>query len=213
MRKTLWLLGCLVVLNPFAVAAGANDATTTEPEATATPALFVQDLGNRALAVVTDKSLTQEQRVDHYRTLLRESFDLATIGRFVIGRAWAQATPEQRATYSELFEALVVKIYGDRLALAPGASFGVRAARPESDHDFIVASEVQRAQGPPVRIDWRVRQKGDRYAILDVVVDGVSLSVTQRQEYTAIIQKSGGVEGLLDRMRQRLNTPAAPQPG
>lgn len=167
---------------------------------------FVQGLGDRAIAVVSNKTLTPDVRNEKLRALLRDSFDLHTIGRFVIGRTWLTATPEQQKEYIDLFEALVIRSYGDRLALYTGEGFEVTGARPETEKDTNVTSQIVHPDGSqPTSIDWRIRQRDGKYGVIDVVVEGISLSVTQRQEYAAIIQKDGGrIDGLLAMMRQQV---------
>lgn len=166
---------------------------------------FVQSLGDRAIAILADKKISEEERSNKFREMLRDSFDLQTIARFVIGRAWNTATPDQQAEYMRLFEALVVKTYSDRFALYTGEGFKARKSRPEGDKDFIVNSDITHPDGTkPTQVDWRIRQKGDKMGIIDVVVEGVSMSVTQRQEYASVLQRNGGdFNALLDLMRQR----------
>lgn len=203
---TLMLAAPLALL-PHAV--WAQDTSGTEISVQSAQGKFIQSLGNRAIAILADKSISAEQRSTQFRAMLRESFDLPTIGRFVIGRSWNAATPEQRAEYSRLFEELVVKTYSDRFALYTGEGFRVRAVRPEGEKDYIVNSDITHPDGSaPTTVDWRVRQKDGRLGIIDVVVEGVSMSVTQRQEYAAVIQRNGGnLDGLLDLMRQRVQEP------
>jgi phospholipid transport system substrate-binding protein len=181
-------------------------ANTPEDALKAPAGRFVQDLGDRAIAQITDKNLTPEQRNTRYRDILLSSFDMKTIGHFVIGRAWNAATPDQQQEYLKLFEQLVVKTYGDRLNLYSGEGFRVKSVRPESDMDSIVGSEITHADGSePTKVDWRVRQKDGKLAVIDVVVEGVSQSVTQRDEYASIIQRDGGkIDGLLDLMRKQV---------
>ncbi len=169
---------------------------------------FIQDLGSQAIAIMADKSLTQDQRANHYSALLHDAFDLPTIGHFVLGRAWATATPQQQQDFMKLFEALVIKMYGDRLSFYSGEGFQVTAVRQEDEKNSIVSSQVTHPDGAaPTSIDWRVRQNGDKMSIVDVSVEGVSQSVTQRDEYTSIIQRNGGnINPLLDLMRQQLQS-------
>lgn len=193
--------------------AALGPAAQTHDEALKTPCgKFVQELGDRAIGIVADKNLTPDQRGAKFREILSDSFDLMTIGRFVIGRSWNAATPEQQKEYMGLFENLVVKSYGDRLTLYTGEGFMVTAERAESEKDFIVNSQITHPDGSqPTVIDWRVRQRNGKLGVIDVVVEGVSLSVTQRQEYSAVIQNNGGqIDGLLVLMRQQLET-APPQ--
>ncbi|MDD4617086.1 MAG: ABC transporter substrate-binding protein [Alphaproteobacteria bacterium] len=207
----------LLIGTGIALAALSPTVSLADPLPAATPLLrpapsqqvdanaFIQNLGNQAIGTITDRSLSETQRTSRYYEILRNAFDMKTIGRFVIGRAWNTAQPAQQAEFMKLFEDLVVRIYGDRLKLYNGQSFRVKGARPESEKDVIVSSEVvPSGGGQPTSVDWRVRNEGDRLAIIDVVINGVSQSVTQRQEYAAIIQRDGGrLDMLLDYMRER----------
>jgi len=208
----LFLLGLPIA----ALAEDTSPPAQTHDQAVATPAgKFIQGLGDQAISVIADKSLSQDQRSDHFREMLRSSFDLPTIGRFVIGRSWNAATPDQQQEYMKLFESLVVKTYSDRFALYTGEGFRVTGVRPETEKDVVVTSEITHPDGSePTTVDWRVRNKNGKLGIIDVVVEGVSLSVTQRQEYASIIQRDGGkLDGLLSLMRQQLQEPAGNQPG
>ncbi|HEU0117650.1 MAG TPA: ABC transporter substrate-binding protein [Alphaproteobacteria bacterium] len=219
--RPLYLVLALAIASPAMIATPAfaqDDASTDAGAAGATGhdaavktpvGKFIQQLGDRAIAVIANKSITIDQRSDKFRNILQDSFDLPTIGRFVIGRTWNTATPEQQQEYMKLFEALVIKSYGDRLTLYTGEGFTVTGSRPESDKDFIVNSQITHPDGSePTAIDWRVRQKNGKLGVIDVVVEGVSLSVTQRQEYASVIQRNGGqIDGLLTLMRQQLQGP------
>jgi phospholipid transport system substrate-binding protein len=171
---------------------------------------FIQDLGDQAIAILAEKSITPEQRETKFRQMLRDTFDLSTIGRFVIGRNWLAATPDQQKEYMRLFEELVVKTYSDRFVMYTGEGFRVRSVAPAGTRDFVVRSEITHPDGSPsTTVDWRLRNKNGKLGIIDVVVEGVSMSVTQRQEYAAVIERSGGnIDGLLNVMRQHLRNTA-----
>ena len=176
---------------------------------------FIQDLGDSAIGAIADKSITPAQRSNKFRDILQTSFDLQTIGRFVIGRSWNSASPEQQKEYMRLFQELVIKTYGDRMTLYTGEGFRVASARAETEKDWIVVSQITHPDGSqPTSIDWRVRLRDGKLGVIDVVVEGVSLSVTQRQEYAAVIQRNGGqIDGLLDEMRHQLQAPTTPTSG
>jgi len=203
--------GFCLVLAPLAAHADPAPATRAENTAETAQTKFIQGLGDRAIAILADKKNGPDQRSEKFRAMLRDSFDLPTIGRFVLGRTWLSASPAQQEEYMRLFEALVVKTYSDRFALYTGEGFRVRNSHPEGEKDFIVVSEITHPDGStPTEVDWRVRQKDGKLGIIDVVVEGVSMSVTQRQEYAAVIQRNGGnIDALLDMMRQRTQAPTA----
>lgn len=208
---SFFLIGIFALGLPIAAQAQ-TDASGNEAAATASPqGKFIQDLGDKAIAILADKSLTDEQRNQQFRQMLRDSFDLMTIGRFALGRNWRAATPEQQKEYMGLFEELVVRTYSDRFALYTGEGFRVRNVRPEGEKDFIVNSDITHPDGsPPTTVDWRLRQKSGKLGIIDVVVEGVSMSVTQRQEYASVIERNGGnIDALLDMMRERIKAPTS----
>lgn len=202
--RYILLLMMLIAAVPFVPQAQAQTQTQQAPEEK-----FVQDLGNRAIAVMADKSLSADQRTQTYRELLRNAFDLQTIGHFVLGRAWTTASSEQKKNFLQLFEQMVLNTYGNRLSFYTGEGFKVKSARQESDKDAVVNSEVTHANGtPPTPVDWRIRNQDGKMSVIDVVVEGVSQSVTQRQEFAAIIQHdNGNIDGLLAQMKQRLQNP------
>lgn len=187
-------------------------ALLTTP-AMATPALatsaeqtFVQGLGEKALSILADKSVSEGEAKTQFKKMMNENFDLPAIGRFVLGRYWHGATPAQQQEYTTLFNRMVEKIYTDRFSLYSGETFNVTGSRADpSGGDTMVISQVVRPQGPPVNVEWRVR-KGDagKLKIMDVVVEGVSMSVTQRAEFASVIQRGGGqLDALLQMMRDR----------
>jgi phospholipid transport system substrate-binding protein len=216
MRTILILAAAGLLSLPVLIAAPAafadppsmpNMANTPEDAQKTQDGKFIQDLGNNAIANIQNSSLSQEERNDKYRELLNNAFDMKNIAHFVIGRAWDRAPPQQQQEYLDLFNKIVLKTYGDRLNLYSGENFQVTGVRPESDKDSIVSSQITHPDGSaPTKIDWRVRLKdGNKPMVEDVVVEGVSQSVTQRDEYSSIVQQDGGkLDNLLNLMRQQL---------
>lgn len=165
---------------------------------------FIRTLGGDAIHMLSDKSLDPSQRESEFRRLLTAGFDVDEISRFVLGRFWRQASDAQKAEYRRLFEDYVVKAYATRLGDYSGETFAVREQRPAEEGDVVVLSEIDRPNGPPIHVDWRCRKAGDSFKIVDVVVEGVSMAITQRQEFAAVIQNGGGnVAVLIDQLRKK----------
>jgi phospholipid transport system substrate-binding protein len=176
-------------------------------------AKFIQDLGARAIDVLVKPQLARDESMRRFRVLLNEGFDVPYIGRFVLGQNWRSATPQQQQEYTALFERLIVQVYADRFAQYSGKNLDVNETlkitshRPEGDTDSIVSSQIIRPDAPPVAVDWRVRPRGDALKVIDVAVEGVSMSVTQRSEFSSVIQRGGGqIESLLQTLRQRVGS-------
>jgi phospholipid transport system substrate-binding protein len=122
----------------------------------------------------------------------------------VLGRFWRQATDQQKAEFRKLFEDYVVKSYANRLSQYSGETLSIKETRPSEEGEVLVTSQIDRPNGPPVRIDWRCRAEGENYKIIDVVVEGISMAITQRQEFASVIQNSGGnVQALIDQLRAK----------
>ena len=164
---------------------------------------FIASLGDRALQVLVTDSQDPTERDNAFRGILDEGFDLPLIGRYALGRYWRRATPEQRSEYVRLFEDFIVVTYVARLGEYSGETLRVVSSRPD-DQDTIVTSEIVVEGRPSIRVDWRVRNGDTEPKIIDVIVEGVSMLLTQRDEFASVIQRSGGnVEGLLSRLREK----------
>src|SRR5260221_12694036 len=166
------------------------------------PRAFINTLGTRAIEVL-GPSVAPAQRLARFRDLFHNDFDIPGIGQFVLGRYWRTATPQEQQEFLKLFQEYVAQAYSGRLGEYAGEPFRVVGNRPNGD-EIIVSSQVVRSGGNPIQIDWYVVNQGGKPKIADVYVAGVSIKVTQRDEFASIIQRDGGkIDGLLNRLRQK----------
>lgn len=174
---------------------------------------FIQNLGDKAISTLADKSVTPEAAAKTFHDMLVNDFDLDLLGKFALGpTTWKAATAEQRSQYLKLFEKLVVQIYSDRFSLYHGETWKVTDAKAEDDRDTYVSGLIVKPNpsAPPVKVDWRVRNKGGRQQVIDVIVEGVSMTVTQRSEFAAVIQKNGGdLDAFIKTLQERTAVPPA----
>lgn len=168
---------------------------------------FIQNLGDRAIDILENAELNGDEINGRFRDLLNDSFDMDTIGRFVLGRYWRQATDEQQDEYQALFRKMVEEVYLSRFEDYSGQTFEVTGPRADgAGKDIIIGSKLipPNGDGAEVLIDWRVRYKNSRYQIVDVVVEGVSMSMTKRQDFAAVIQRGGGkIDALLTELEKK----------
>ncbi len=190
------------VSSPTAGAPRVAQARAALPEA----GEFISHLATDAIAGMSDRTMSLEERTRRFRTLLTADFDVPEIARFVLGRYWRVATPEERNEYTKLFEDYIVSIYAARFQEYNGEQLKVNAAVKDDD-GAIVSSSIERQSGPPVKVDWKLKSEAPSFKIVDVMVEGVSMSVTQRDDFAAAIQAHGGkVAGLIDMLRQKVQT-------
>lgn len=167
---------------------------------------FIQKLGNEAISTFSRRDLSRQQALSSFTRLLNDGFDVPYIGRWVLGRYWNAATPQQQQEYLRLFERLIVDTYANRFLEYSGETFKIAGTRPAGDRDTMVQTQIIRPSGPPVQVEWRVRQQAEgRFKIIDVVVEGVSMGVTQRSEFASVVESRGGVAGLIDALRSRVS--------
>jgi len=169
-------------------------------------AKFVQSLGDQAISIITDASLSKTDREQHFHDMFVSSFDVPAIGRFVLGRYWRTATDAQRQEFLKLFEDMIVKTYNNRFTEYKGEQFQVIGSRQDGDSTLVTTNVTQPKTGAqPVKVDWRVLKPQGQFKIVDVIIEGVSMSVTQQQEFGSVIQRNGGqIDGLLASMKERI---------
>ncbi|MSO64260.1 MAG: ABC transporter substrate-binding protein [Alphaproteobacteria bacterium] len=174
-----------------------------------TPAAqFVKQLGDQAISVLQNTNGSLTQREARFRQILSDSFDVPFIGRFVLGRHWTRATAEQQGDYLRLFQDFLVKTYSSRLGGYSGETLVVVAERDGGNRDTVVRTRIDRPSGPPIDADWRIRQQDAGFRIIDIEVAGISMALTQRSDFDAVVQRNS-VAGLIEVLRARTTKMAA----
>lgn len=186
----------------FSVVSSAH-AALNQPDQIEDAKNFINRVAENGIGFLENKEITQERRIARFRELLRNSFDMKTIGRFALGRYWRTATDAQKKEYLDLFQTMVVDVYSRRFNDYEGQNVEIKDARADGKADVIVTSVIVSEDTPEVQVDWRVRFKKDHYKIVDVIVEGVSMALTQRSDFSSVIQRGGGkIDVLLDHLRQ-----------
>ena len=133
-------------------------------------------------------------------------FEEAT--RIAVGRGWKQASPEQRKRLIAEFRAMLVRTYSNAIRAYEGQTMKVMPVRMKpGDDDVTVHNQFIRPGAKPVLIDYSMRKTDNGWKIYDIVVEGVSLVLTYRSEFDAVV-KQEGIDGLIKRLSSK-NTPAA----
>lgn len=165
---------------------------------------FMNQLWDRA-AELLNKKTDPAIREARFRELFQQEFDAPGIARFVLGRYWQTASEEEQQEFVKLFEDYVVFVYTVRLSDFSGQTFKVRGSRSDGDGVIVSADVITPGNSAPLRIDWRlVTDDKGTYKINDVIVEGVSMTATQRSEFASVVQRNGGqVRSLIAMMREK----------
>ena len=168
---------------------------------------LVETVGHKVLQTLRDPGLSEQQKFGQLVDVLSGPIDLDLVARLILGRYWRTATEAQRADYLKLFRDFALHTLATRLDVYGGQNFEVTGAKAVGDQDALVSTRIV-SDGPPVEVDWRIRERPDHSLVaIDVIVEGVSLIVTQRSEFGAVIERQG-MDGLLAELRRRAESRA-----
>ena len=191
------LIRSLVAFTLILVASHGTAATAKDPD------VFIRTVGQQAIDSLTGKEMSDAQRQDGFRAILNRTFEVPLIAKFTLGRYWRRASEEQRTEYVRLFEDFIVQAYAARFKDYSGEAFTVGKVRDVDERDALVQSQLVLKDGRTIVVYWRVRGKTDP-KIIDVIVEGVSMAITQRDEFSSIINQNGGkIDGLLSALRKK----------
>lgn len=186
----------------------------------APPALARQDLGPEELvkkvtsdvmnAIKSDKQLAagdKEKALKLAEEKILPLIDFEEATRLAVGRSWRQASPEQRKKLVGEFRSMLVRTYSNAIEAYKGQEIKVLPSRNKpGETEATVRNQYIRPGGKPVPIDYQMRKTDQGWKIYDITVEGISLVLTYRSEFDAVV-KQQGIDGLIKRLGEK-NTPA-----
>lgn len=166
-------------------------------------AAFIEQLGNQLVSTVNGPG-SIEQKKATLQPLIERSVAVDEIARFCLGRFWRSATPAQQAEYVGLFRRVLNNNIVGRLGEYRGVSFTMTGTQQREGESF-VGTIIYRPNQRPVNVQWVVGRAGGAPRIMDVIIEGTSLRLTQRSDYSAYITRNGNsVDALIAAMRQQV---------
>lgn len=166
---------------------------------------FIRALSEQAAQTLARRDLSDAERARYFRELLMATADLELIGRFVLGRYWRKATGAEQTEFLELFEDISVYTWSRHFREYSGRALTIVGVRL-MEEGVVVESTISQPQGPPLLVLWKLQRSEKGLRVTDLVVEGVSMAVTYRSEYGAVIQRSSGkVIGLLIALRAKID--------
>ncbi len=182
-------------------------AQASEPASPQGAAEFVETLGEQVAAIwVSENENLPETKRAALRDLIRVGFELDVTSQIVLGNFWGRAKAEQRAEFKDLFAEYLVNTYASHLNRYRIGTLTVDTSNRVAEDDFLVQTSIDRASDTANAV-WRVRAWDSEYRIIDILIDGISLALTHRNEFASVIQRDG-FEKLLQILRKRTSTHA-----
>ena len=157
------------------------------------PDVFVQSTVNRASQILS-KNVSKEEKIKELKTVAKETVDIKGVGFYSLGSARNNLNDNQKKQYLNLFEDYFLKSFSSRLAEYTNPEIDVKGKKVINKNYTIVSSIlVATSNRPEVKIDWRVYTKNpDNPLIRDLIIEGLSLARTQKEEFASILNTNDG---------------------
>ena len=171
------------------------------------PDVFVQSTVNRAADTLSG-SLSKEERIEELKKIAKDTVDIRGIGFYSLGSHRKGLSDEKKEEYSKVFENYFMTSFSSRLAEYSNPVIEVNSKEKINENYTLVSSTlVATEKRPAIKIEWRIYTKNpDKPLIRDLIIEGLSLARTQKEEFNSIIQSAGGdVEALLANLRNFSN--------
>ena len=156
----------------------------------------IQSMADQAMNELTDQSLADDVRRKKFVSLMDRYFAMDVVSRFVLGRYWRSISEAEIEEFSVLLQNYLALNYANQFKEFNDEQFVV-GDETQKNKDTFVDSQFVRPDGPPVNIVWRMRVFDDSYKIIDVSIEGLSMGITQRDEFTSVIQQNNDDVGAL----------------
>ena len=155
------------------------------------PDIFVQSTVNRASKVLSE-NISKEEKINELKLIAKETVDIRGIGFYTLGPIRKTLNDDQKKKYSILFEKYFLKSFSSRLAEYTNPEIDVQSKEVLSKNYTIVNSLLKgTSERPEVNIDWRIYTKNpDNPLIRDLIIEGLSLARTQKEEFSSILNSN-----------------------
>ena len=178
-----------------------------QPSSSLEPNIFVQSTVNRASQILSD-NISKNEKIEKLKVIAKDTVDIKGIGFYTLGNYRKEIDNSQREKYSELFELYFLKSFSSRLAEYTNPQIEVQSQEIINENYTIVSSIlVATSERPEVKIDWRIYTKNsEKPLIRDLIIEGLSLARTQKEEFASIIEgNNGDINALFKSLEKFIN--------
>ena len=195
-RLVCYLTPLLIILNTSLLAYSSD------------PKEFVNELVSDALSKLSDKNLNQDQKSTFIENVAMENVDINALGLYTLGELRKSSSKEDLLDYQKSFEKYFLKSLTSRLTDYSSSKFEILGSEKKSANYTIVNSKVSPIDGgPEIKIDWRIYTKNpDKPLIRDLIVEGLSLARTQKEEFASILSSNNNdIRLLINKLNEFFN--------
>ena len=171
------------------------------------PDIFVQSTVNRASKLLAE-NISKEEKIKQLKSIAKDTVDINGIGFYTLGAIRKTLNDEQKKEYSELFEQYFLKSFSSRLAEYTNPEIDVYGKEVLNKNYTIVNSTLKAtSERPEIKIDWRIYTKNkDNPLIRDLIIEGLSLARTQKEEFASVLNSNDGeIEALFKTLKEFIN--------
>ena len=167
---------------------------------------FIKNITQQGIEELVNSNVSAAEKNARFTKLFNQDLDLDFIGKFVLGRYWRTATPQQRKDFIDVYRKLNIQTWSARFDEFKGRHFEFLGTESSKSPDQIfVNTQVPMDEGAPAQVKWRVKETNGQMRVVDIIIENVSLAQTARSEYTAYIKNSPeGINGLIKNLKSRL---------
>ena len=171
------------------------------------PEIFIQSTVNRASSALNN-NFTKEEKIKNLKIIAKETVDIRGIGLYTIGKHRKNMSDKEKSEYLTLFEKYFLKTFADRLSEYTNPKVSVNSSQKLNENYTIVSSVlVATKERTEIKIDWRVYTNDPQNPLIrDLIIEGLSLARTQKEEFNSIIQSNNGdINALFNSLRKFIN--------
>ena len=168
---------------------------------------LIRDVSSNAIEILSSEENNEDEKFEAFRILLDENVNTNLIAKFVIKKYWKDLTSKQQKEFTNLFKIYIIKSYSLKLNSYSGEIISITGSKKLNEKYILVNSKVSKEeQNTGIEVDWRVKIEDEKMKIVDLVVEGISLAVAQRAEFTSIMENNNDdIEVLLLKLQNFIN--------
>lgn len=195
-------LAAVILVLGISIALGVPAMAAEDPDITIVPRSLIEDAATKIVTILGRKGQETDSRVAEIEEIAYELFDFTTMSKLVLARNWRKLDKEKRAEFVREFKRNLSRTYGTRLDRYDQENIEVFGTQVEPRNDVSVKTRVVGGQFDGAVISYRLRERSERWRIIDVVIEGISLVSNYRSQFAEILN-TGTIDDLMVKLRDK----------